>query len=235
MNKIDISTEEKKQEVYKIFDSLESKSQIHKFYKISDNAQGSDYIKQIANEIGFDFNIYKERKRKFCLHCGKEIVGKGKSSKKFCNSSCAASYNNKQRSLNSDGTKSHYNKCPKCGKLKYYTSKLCSDCYNQEKKENIGYKTLGYFINGKKYLSTKCSEIRHNAKRILEESGREKVCQYCKNHEFDEILEVHHVKGILEHDSDTLIKEINSENNLVWLCPNHHTMIEKGLITLDKK
>ena len=37
MNKIDISTEEKKQEVYKVFDSFENKSQIHKYYKISDN------------------------------------------------------------------------------------------------------------------------------------------------------------------------------------------------------
>ena len=105
MNKIDISTEEKKQEVYKIFESFENKTQIHKYYKISDNTQGSEYIKQIANEIGFDFNVYKERKRKFCLHCGKEIIGKGKSSKKFCNSSCAASYNNRKRGEHSEETK----------------------------------------------------------------------------------------------------------------------------------
>ena len=47
------------------------------------------------------------------------------------------------------------------------------------------------------------------------------------------ILEVHHLKGILQFDEDTLIKEINSEDNLVWLCPNHHAMLEKGLIKLD--
>lgn len=34
-------------------------------------------------------------------------------------------------------------------------------------------------------------------------------------------------------DEDTLIKEINNENNLVWLCPNHHIMLEKGLISLE--
>lgn len=38
-------------------------------------------------------------------------------------------------------------------------------------------------------------------------------------------------KGILEFDEDTLIKEINNENNLV--CPNHHIMLEKGLISLE--
>lgn len=65
------------------------------------------------------------------------------------------------------------------------------------------------------------------------EYSGEKVCQYCHNHEFDAILEVHHLKGILEFDEDTLIKEINNENNLVWLCPNHHIMLEKGLISLE--
>lgn len=72
-----------------------------------------------------------------------------------------------------------------------------------------------------------------NCVRVVEDSNREKVYQYCHNHEFDEILEVHHLKGILQFDEDTLIKEINSEDNLVWLCPNHHAMLEKGLIKLD--
>lgn len=72
-HKIDISTEEKRKEVYNIFNSLTSKNKIHEYFKISDNKNGSEYIKQIANEIGFDLNIYKERKKKFCLNCGKEL------------------------------------------------------------------------------------------------------------------------------------------------------------------
>lgn len=43
------------------------------------------------------------------------------------------------------------------------------------------------------------------------------TCRHCK----------------LKFDEDTLIKEINNENNLVWLCPNHHIMLEKGLISLE--
>lgn len=122
--------------------------------------------------------------------------------------------------------------CPKCGGLKTKEASLCLNCANQERADNIKYKTLGYFISGQKYLSTKCSEIRKHARKVLENSSREKVCEYCHNHEFDEILEVHHIKGILEFPEDTLISEINSENNLIWLCPNHHTMLEKGLIQL---
>ena len=67
----------------------------------------------------------------------------------------------------------------------------------------------------------------------MEESDREKVCEYCHNHEFDEILEVHHIKGILEFDSTAKVKEINDLKNLVWLCPNHHRMLELGLIKLQ--
>lgn len=132
--------------------------------------------------------------------------------------------------------------CPICGGEKSIKAKTCIKCMdrttggnsteNRMRKSTIGEKTLGYYISGQKYLTSKCTEIRKNARKILINSSREKVCAYCKNHEFDEILEVHHIKGILEFSEDTLISEINNENNLVWLCPNHHAMLEKGLIEL---
>ena len=135
----------------------------------------------------------------------------------------------KEKSLNE---KPGYDRCPICGGLKFHKSELCSDCRNKERKEWLRKQTLGYFIDGQKYLTSKCGEIRKDARRVLEESSREKVCAYCHNHEFDSILEAHHLKGILEFDSTTTIKEINSETNLVWLCPNHHRMLELGLIEL---
>ena len=68
-------------------------------------------VKKIIIEICSDNGIdpYKiiatnKNKPKFCLNCGKEITGKDKSGKKFCNSSCAASFNNKGRK-HSDETK----------------------------------------------------------------------------------------------------------------------------------
>lgn len=178
-----------------------------------------------------------------CKTCGKEKeitlgeYNKNKNKNFFCNNSCSAIYNNNLRSEKSSIKWEHknkgYNTCPECGGRKFYTSELCQKCSNK-KKRLVGEKTLGYYIDGEKYLTTKCNDIRRDARKAIEEFNIEKVCAYCKNHEFDEILEVHHIKGILEHDSTTLIKEINSIDNLVWLCPNHHKMLEKGLITLDK-
>ena len=212
MNKIDISTEERKQEVYKIFESFENKSQIHKYYKISDNTQGSEYIKQIANEIGFDFNIYKERKRKFCLHCGKEITGKGKSSKKFCNSSCAASYNNKIRKENSQ---KYF--CINCGKQvnskrnkycsfecqhEYHYSEYIKKWKNGEENGLRGEYGLSKFI--RKYLL-----LKNNYK--CEKCGWGVVNEYTNTIP----LEIHHIDGDYKN---------NREENLQVLCPNCHSL-----------
>lgn len=123
--------------------------------------------------------------------------------------------------------------CPICGREKWTKSELCKSCNNEKKRNNIKKRTLGSYIDGKTYLTTKCGEIRKDARRTIEESKKEKVCAYCHNHEFDDILEVHHLKGILEFDKSATIGEINNEDNLVWLCPNHHKMLEMGLIKLE--
>ena len=55
-------------------------------------------------------------------------------------------------------------------------------------------------------------------------------CKYCKNNEFKDVLEVHHLKNILSFSLETKIKEINNIDNMIWVCLSHHAMIEKGLL-----
>ena len=133
-------------------------------------------------------------------------------------------------------TTSNENICPSCGGYKYKTSKLCQKCSNKEKYE-VRDRELGYYIgygeDKKQYLSTKLNDVRKDARRFMEtESGQEKVCKYCHNHEFDDILEVHHLRGITTFNEHDKISKINNDENLVWLCPNHHRMLELGLIEL---
>lgn len=58
----------------------------------------------------FDFDLeqhiqdYKNRKT-YCLNCGKELTGEDRLRKKFCCSSCAATYNNKQRGSKTEDEK----------------------------------------------------------------------------------------------------------------------------------
>lgn len=192
-----------------------------------------------------------------CANCKVDIRIKlsayNKNGNNFCSSSCSATYNNKRRDVQvyedlsktlsekhwsglSDEEKKkerEYSKiCPTCNGGKDKRAKLCRKCRMEEIENTILNRTLGYYVSGKKYTSTLLSSIRQGAKRILLRSGRDKVCEYCKNSEFNDILETHHIKGIMEFDESETIRVINSLDNLAWLCPNHHAMVERGLIKL---
>lgn len=159
-----------------------------------------------------------------CLNCGKIIeVKEGRSvsetkRKKFCNSSCAASFNNKGIVKNPNGNNGvPFNKsskiCPTCGGIKSAKGKQCVNCSNINR--DIGNRTLGSYIDGEKYLTSKCQEIRRHARKIIENSNNEKICKFCNNSEFSEIYEVHHIKGILEFSKESTLYEINDINNLM--------------------
>lgn len=229
--KLEINTEEDKIKLLELFNSFDTKTKIYDYFGISDNKKNRELLDNIALLIGFDFEVYSKKRRKpvrYCLNCGKLLNNNYRS--KFCNHSCSAIYNNKLRGNNEICDKNII--CPICGGKKHYLSDKCHECDNKLKNEKLLNRKLSDFIENKKYTTILCSTIRKNARKMMDIYNKEKVCAYCKNHEFDEILEVHHIKGILEFDLDSTIGEINSEENLVWLCPNHHAMLEKGLISL---
>lgn len=163
---IDVNTEEKKKEVFDKFNDFTSKSQAHEYFGISDNKSGSDYLKEIAASVGFDLNLYKERKKKpnrYCKECGKEITSKW--GKNFCCSACAAKYNNKHRD------KSVYEKVAK--KLKKETTYV----YVPKKRYCV---VCGKELNNSqgKYCSSQCrnlakKEVKIKYKRICETCGKE--------------------------------------------------------------
>lgn len=163
---IDISTKEKREEVFQIFDALSSKNQVHEYFGISDNKQGSDYLNQIAKEIGFDFSIYKDRKKKpkkYCKQCGAEIISKW--AVNFCCSSCAAIYNNEHRD------KSVYEKvAKKLKKEKNSKKRYCLFC-NKELEHNQ-----------KKYCSKECQSNYYQQTNKRNSRVKEsviKVCEQC--------------------------------------------------------
>ena len=172
---IDISTEEKKREVFELFDSLTSRNKAHEYFGISDNKQGSNYLRQIANEVGFDFSQYDERRKKpimYCEECGKELVAKWQ--KKFCCSSCAAKYNNKHRDKSvyenlANKKKKNGGSVDKEAKRKE-NDRVCVVC--------------GQKLNGKKikYCCDECKRIeyeRQNKGNCTSKNFVEKTCEYC--------------------------------------------------------
>jgi len=96
---IDVSTEDKKQEILNLFKTFNTKKEIYKYYNVCCNTNNLHYINDIAKAVGFDFSYYKEKKKRYCLQCGKELKY---GQKEFCCSSCAAKYNNKGKKLSEE-------------------------------------------------------------------------------------------------------------------------------------
>jgi superfamily II DNA helicase RecQ len=132
MKMIDITSDENKREIYKLFDSFNKKEDIYNYFGISHNSYGVKYVNAIALEINFDLNIYHKRRfpERFCLNCGKKLK---KGQKKFCGHSCSASYNNatsakvvnkKKKQVKSRVNKQ--NKCKVCGKIDCLHTGVCN-------------------------------------------------------------------------------------------------------------
>ena len=224
--RIDVSTEDKKEKVLKLFNEFKKINDIYNFFGVTKTPTNSKIVHEVAEIIGFDLNQYKEHPKKYCIECGKEIISRN--AKKFCSSSCAAKHNNTGRehseetkrkialSLSKSGNiKKREKYCVNCGKkLKGSQVKYCSfECYNeynyknriaqwQENPETVKSEYIPPYI--KRYLMEK-----HNCK-----------CEKCgwgeKNETTGKIpLEVHHMDGDCTN---------NKEDNLQLLCPNCHSL-----------
>lgn len=255
MNRIDISTEEKKQEVYELFASFNKKGDIHKYFGITDNSQGCNYIKEVANEIGFDLSSYK--KKRYCLECGKELK---EGQKKFCSKSCAATYNNTRRKHSEETKLKIANKLKKeqhciiCDKTlnsnqQKYCSESCKNVAQNDKHDNVIIcyecgKTFKTYNKERKFCSTHCAS-EYRKKQLLNKWLRNELtvqptsglCESIRKY----LFEKHEFKcdkcgfeGYNRITGNTILQihhldgnsNNNSIENLQVLCPNCHAMTE---------
>lgn len=168
---------------------------------------------------------------KYCLTCGNILHIKDNENttevkrRKFCNKTCSAKTLNLGVRRNYKGGET--NLCL-CGEQKQKKSQKCVSC----KKKEYDNLSLATILKDGKYSSTKLTNVRRRARQILLESNKIKHCSLCEHSDFDTIVEACHIKSIMSFDLQSLVLEINDINNLVWLCPSHHALYDKGLIKL---
>lgn len=153
-----------------------------------------------------------------CLNCNKEIVPRegqrlaDVKRKKFCNSSCAATYNNKAFPKKQAA---EYN-CLNCGSKLNRKGKYCNNNCQME----YQYKT--YIDDWKNGLETGLSgeyQISSHIKKYLYNKYNNKCCKcgWSKTNPYtgNIPLEIEHIDGNYQN---------NHEGNLELLCPNCHSL-----------
>lgn len=148
---------------------------------------------------------------KFCLQCDCELPYE-KRTGKFCNRSCAATYNGSKfpKIKKKDRTK----KCLNCNTITS-NNKFCSNscCIEYYKKENER-KNQELIDSGKQ------KNPRILKQFLISKYGEKcSICGWAEINSFTGKIpiEMHHKDG----NSDN-----NFENNLILVCPNHHSLTE---------
>lgn len=93
----------------------------------------------------------------------------------------------------------------------------------------IGGKTKGELFKERKNWQSARSAIRKNAQKNFFEKNPNPVCSICG---YSHHIEVAHIKAVADFDDNTPVSEINSIENLIALCPNHHWEYDNGILTL---
>ncbi len=157
----------------KVFNESKSIAEICMTLYGKKNGGMHNRVIKLFEETGYDWNKHltdvESRKKKYCLNCGKEISGKERTRKKFCDSSCAAQYNNKLRE-HSDKTKSAISE----GLKEYYSKHILTD---EEKWERYR-KTYNKNISFEEYVKY-ISNSSHNYDKIKNRKKETKRCAVC--------------------------------------------------------
>lgn len=216
------------EEIKNIINNSVSLSQAAREILDTDSTLARSIIKDICEKNGYDEPRWFNRTRN-CLYCGKEIIG-GDNRKKFCNHSCAASYNNIGVSRNTKQDSEIF--CLNCGnpiKKGVFCNRKCKEEYQYnnyierwKKGEEDGLYGK-YTINKilREYLLKKCEYKCSNCGKSYENPYTHKT-----------ILQIHHKDGDCTN---------NKEDNLEVLCPNCHAMTEnfgsrnKNCTRIDKR
>jgi predicted restriction endonuclease len=129
--------------------------------------------------------------------------------KSFCGSSCSASFNNSKREKKEKNKKEKNVRPEKFSYLEGVTKKEFFE------KKRVYYKFRAI--------------IRKHAQYVYEKHKGEKTCKICG---YDKCIQVCHIKSVSSFNDEDLITDINSNNNLIGLCPNHHWEFDHEQITL---
>jgi hypothetical protein len=180
-----------------------------------------------------------------CMHCGSIIVVTETTKvtavrvKKFCDSSCAAKYNNhkypKRKSSAAVPTSIILN-CQSCGNQIIsgdLRRKYCKACRYYSRRvafNSLGKRTKGSLFSSSANWQSARSSLRSHACKVFARSKRPKECVVCR---YSIHVNIAHLCPVSAFPETALISEINHISNLVALCPNHHWEFDHSFLKIE--
>lgn len=101
---------------------------------------------------------------------------------------------------------------------------------NTNERINLLIKTKGEIFSYRKNWQSARTCIRKIAQKRFFDANPNCKCAICG---YDKHVEVAHIKAVSEFDDSATIDEINSLDNMIGLCPNHHWEYDNGLLKLQ--
>lgn len=100
----------------------------------------------------------------------------------------------------------------------------------EQNKQELANRTKGELFSNRKNWQSARTAIQRMARAVYKEHTQSPQCLICG---YDKHVEVAHIKAVAEFDDNATIGEINSINNLIGLCPNHHWEFDNKLLKLN--
>jgi len=108
-------------------------------------------------------------------------------------------------------------------------SKLGIEAKVKTIEDDILGKTKGELFEYRKNWQSARSAIQKSARAVYRSYYPKPKCAICG---YSNCVEVAHIKAVSEFENDATIREINSVDNLIGLCPNHHWEYDNGILIL---
>lgn len=202
-----------------LLERSKSLSDLSRYIFGKENYTNREKCKKILAENGINWETWlaekKVKPKRYCLYCGKEITD-GDYRKKFCNSSCSASYNNIGISRNKKNKQNSV--CLNCGKEIPKNHKYCNNsCKSEYEYKQYIERWKNGFENGIKGVDDTSNYVVKYLR--LKHHNKCELCGWNKEHPYTHKvpLQVHHIDGNCMN---------NKEENLQLLCPNCHSLTE---------
>ena len=151
----------------------------------------------------------------------------------FCSHSCSTKSTRKRLNRENPPLKPTWIECPRCGIKKRFTKKgkHCRECKMALSAINLGESNTLADCRAN-YARQKYQKIRNHAHRMAKNVFfMDRKCFVCR---YDIYVELCHVTPISDFQDSSTWNEINSADNIRYLCPNHHKELDLGLLNISK-